>query len=160
MPFSSAVLVGIWKTRSVRVLVLTQRNRRLREHPGEISFSGGKCLPGENPVATALREAREEMGVEQAQLLSLLPPEQTVNSGHLILPVVARLHQASFRCNAEVERLHFLPLPLLFRSHEKWETFLFREKPIRVPVWDFKAFVVWGATGRMLVHFQKLFRQG
>ena len=51
-------------------LLLTQRATTLRSHPGQISFPGGACDPGDaDAVTTALREAEEEVGLDPSDVL-------------------------------------------------------------------------------------------
>lgn len=44
-------------------VILTQRPRTMRDHPGQVAFPGGKCEPGEDAIAAALREAHEELAM-------------------------------------------------------------------------------------------------
>jgi 8-oxo-dGTP pyrophosphatase MutT (NUDIX family) len=69
--------------------VLTRRAPRLRSHGGQWALPGGRCDEGETPVAAALRELHEELGLELApgQVLGLLDDYPT-RSGYLITPVV------------------------------------------------------------------------
>ena len=82
---------------SVDVL-LTQRAVDLRSHPGQVAFPGGAMDAGDaSPVAAALREAREETGLDPAGVEVLgsmadifLPP-----SGYVVTPVLAWWRQPS-----------------------------------------------------------------
>lgn len=72
-------------------LVLTQRADTLRNHAGQVSFPGGAREEGDpDLVATALREAEEEIGLapEQVQLLGALAPVRTFVTGYVIFPYV------------------------------------------------------------------------
>ena len=65
--------------------VFTKRRDDLRRHPGEISFPGGRYEEGEaNLIATALREAEEEIGLPQAavEILGALQPTPTIATGY------------------------------------------------------------------------------
>jgi 8-oxo-dGTP pyrophosphatase MutT (NUDIX family) len=71
-------------------LLLTRRTESLRDHAGQISFPGGRAeVCDRSPVQTALREAREEIGLlaEQVTILGFLPEYRTV-TGYRITPVV------------------------------------------------------------------------
>ena len=45
-------------------VILTRRADTLRSHTGQVALPGGRCDPGETPWTTALREAREEIGLD------------------------------------------------------------------------------------------------
>lgn len=70
-------------------VILTQRPEGLPRHSGEISFPGGRIEAGEDPLAAALRETREEIGVEEARVkpLGRLPSFDAV-SGFRVTPYV------------------------------------------------------------------------
>lgn len=75
-------------------LLFVVRSRSLRHHPGQIGFPGGRVDPGDGgAVYTALREAREEVGIlpGQVELLGLLDDQFTSASHHTVTPVVVRL---------------------------------------------------------------------
>ena len=62
----AAVLVPI-VAREAPTVLLTQRSAHLPDHPGQIAFPGGKIDAGdESPLAAALREAEEEIGLDAA----------------------------------------------------------------------------------------------
>ena len=71
-------------------LLLTHRPETMRSHPGQIAFPGGKCDPGEDAGAAALREAHEELGIdpEVVQIIGMSDPYRT-HSGFEITPVIA-----------------------------------------------------------------------
>ena len=72
-------------------LILTRRSARLKHHPGQIAFPGGKQDPGDPmPEAAALREAQEEIGLDpgQVRVLGNMPAHETV-TGFCVTPVLA-----------------------------------------------------------------------
>ena len=70
-------------------MLLTQRASHLRAHSGQVAFPGGKIDPGETALETALREAREEIGLEArfVEPLGWLDPYLT-GTGFRIAPLV------------------------------------------------------------------------
>lgn len=112
----AAVLVPLVGERETRV-ILTRRDDGLRHHGGQVSFPGGRVDPGDaGPLAAALREAEEEIGLRpvDARVLGYLDPLATI-SGFRVLPVVARVPVA-FRPRprpGEVAEVFSLPLAWL-----------------------------------------------
>src|SRR5688572_23584333 len=82
---AAAVLVPLYLDRGELHAVFTKRRADLRRHAGEISFPGGRRDAGDATlVATALREAEEEIGLarEQVELAGALPPTPTIVTGY------------------------------------------------------------------------------
>lgn len=92
-PRAAAVLVGLVAYPNEVRVILTQRASTLRVHSGQIAFPGGKIeAEDEGPVAAALREAHEEIGLEAGcvEPLGYLDPYVT-GTGFHIIPVVAKV---------------------------------------------------------------------
>src|SRR5664279_2231305 len=89
----AAVLVPIVEHPEPTVL-LTQRAQHLPDHPGQVSFPGGKIDKGDaDPTASALREAEEEVGLDAAHVdpLGYLDLYMTT-LGYRIVPVLSLIH--------------------------------------------------------------------
>lgn len=147
----AAVLVALDEAERV---VLTMRSARLRHHPGQIAFPGGKQDQDDgNPTATALREAREEIGLPagRAQVLGSLPPHETV-TGFQVTPVLARI--GPFDPQPEIgEVAEIFRVPLSFLADQKNYTIESRHwqgtkrSYYTIP---YGPYYIWGATARML----------
>ncbi len=89
-PVPAAVLVPLINRPQGLQLLLTNAARMLADHPGQISFPGGRLDPGDaDHAAAALRETAEEIGLPPAKVdvLGQLSPYETV-SGYRVLPIV------------------------------------------------------------------------
>lgn len=152
---SAGVLVAVSLAGSTPQVILTKRSSALKHHPGQIAFPGGKKDDGDaDVVATALREAHEEIGlpVKAAQVLGSLPTHETVTSFR-VTPVIAVLSQG-FNVvpePGEVEEVFQVPLAhLLNRDNyviESRNWFGVRRYYFAVP---YGPYYIWGATARML----------
>ncbi|MEX0591603.1 MAG: CoA pyrophosphatase [Xanthobacteraceae bacterium] len=115
-PQSAAVLVPVI-ARQEPTILLTQRSAALSNHAGQISFPGGKLDSADpDPLATALREAQEEIGLDSgyADPLGYLDPYLS-GTGFRIVPVVALISPAfQMTINpAEVDEAFEVPLSFL-----------------------------------------------
>jgi len=112
----AAVLVPIVDHPEPTVL-LTQRAQHLPDHPGQVSFPGGKIDKGDtDPRASALREAEEEIGLDHAHVepLGYLDLYMTT-LGYRIVPVIARVKPGfALKLNvSEVDATFEVPLSFL-----------------------------------------------
>ncbi len=120
----AAVLVPV-VDRAQPTVLFTQRTADLASHAGQIAFPGGKLEPNdEGPLAAALREAREEVGL----VSNLVKPIGYLDlyltfSGFRILPMVARVRpEFTITINpSEVTETFEVPLDFLMdpRNHQR-----------------------------------------
>lgn len=100
-------------------LILTRRSAKLRNHPGQWAFPGGRLDAGEKPVQTALRELREEVDVhlDPGEVIGTLDDFVT-RSGFVMSPVVV-WGGPGLQTNpnpAEVASVHRIPLTEFMRE--------------------------------------------
>jgi 8-oxo-dGTP pyrophosphatase MutT (NUDIX family) len=161
-PKPAAVLIPLIERERLTVL-LTERSPGLRNHAGQVSFPGGHIEASDaGPAAAALREAREEIGLEERRVSVIgYLPDHIVISGFRITPVVGFL-QPGFEPlpdHEEVQRTFEVPIDYVFdpgnfrlqrrrllRSGEEVE---FCDIP-------FGEHTIWGATAGMLLTLYRL----
>jgi 8-oxo-dGTP pyrophosphatase MutT (NUDIX family) len=114
-PAHASVLVALVQREALTVL-LTQRTEHLNDHPGQVSFAGGRVEPADaDAAATALREAHEEVGLESrfVDVLGAMPT-YTTGTGFIVTPIVA-LIRPGFTLHVDpVEVADVFEVPLAF----------------------------------------------
>jgi len=152
---NAAVLVGFQPGRDGLQVILTKRASHLKHHPGQIALPGGKQDDGDrDATATALREAREEIGLhpDQVRVIGALAPHETI-TGFVITPVLAEIDPlfTPIRQEAEVDEVFCAPYahicdPANFRVEARvWRGV--RRHYYTVP---YGPYYIWGATARIL----------
>ena len=115
----SAVLILFGEGADGPDLLLIERSHTMRSHAGQPAFPGGALDPGDDgPVAAALREATEEVGLEPAsvRVVGTLPAVYLPPSGFVVTPVVGwwhRAHPVRAVDSAEVAAVARVPLAAL-----------------------------------------------
>ena len=151
----AGVLVAVTLGSTGPRVLLTKRASGLKHHPGQIALPGGKVEPVDRgPEDAALREAREEIGLDPAdvEVLGSLPPHRTV-TGFAVTPVVGRvLHPFEPRPEpGEVDEVFEVPLGhLLNLGRYSVETRLWRGQARRYYTVPWGPYYIWGATARIL----------
>lgn len=139
--------------------LFTRRVETLRAHAGQVSFPGGGIGEGETPVAAALREAEEEVGLaaSSVEVLGLLHDVET-STGFVLTPVVARVphDDTTLLPNpGEVARVFRAPLaPLATRLELRRLERAGRAH--QVPFFPWEGELIWGATGRVVLDLLRL----
>ena len=161
-PRQAGVLLILYPIHGMLHLVLTVRTSDLNHHSGQIALPGGGWEAGDASLQeTALREAREEVGIatDGLELLGALTPLYIPPSNNAIHPFVAYTAQrpAFDPDPREVAALLEVPLHLLSdpatRREEDWT---WRGAPLHVPFYAVSGHKVWGATAIVLAEFLAL----
>jgi len=163
-PTHASVLVPLVQRNEGLAVLLTQRTDHLTDHPGQVSFPGGRAEPEDaDAVATALREAHEEIGLKPGQIdvIGQLPT-YTTGTGFIVTPVIG-LVQPDFSIQIdpfEVADVFEVPLSFLMNpANHRWhvvEVSGSKREFLSMPWVGVDAagqprrYFVWGATAAML----------
>ena len=154
----AAVLVPVVE-RPEPTVILTERPKTMRKHPGQISFPGGRMEAGEDAVAAALREAEEEIGLPRGAVEVIGTADRYVTiTGFEVIPVVGVVppdlplapHPGEVADMFEAP-LHFLLDPA--RQVERKVEWKGRNRAYYEIEWQGRR--IWGATAAMIVNLSR-----
>lgn len=166
-PIPAAVLVPIVEHPGGPTVLLTQRATQLRHHAGQVSFPGGRIeAQDRSPTAAALREAKEEIGLDE-RFVSVVGylPDHVVISGFRVTPVIGMVRPGfELLLDAqEVEDTFEVPLAFVFdpRNHRP-RLHRFRSGDAQAEMLDipYGNRNIWGATAGILVTLYRLCVEG
>jgi 8-oxo-dGTP pyrophosphatase MutT (NUDIX family) len=162
-PRPAAVLVPIVMRPDGPAILLTERASHLRNHSGQIAFPGGKMDEGDaSPLATALREAEEEIGLESRHVepLGYLDPYLS-SSNFFVVPAVALVDPGAVLSPNPDEVADLFEVPLGFLMDETNHELHCREWNGRVRQYyamPFGTRYIWGVTAGILRNmFERLY---
>lgn len=134
-------------------VLMTERSKTMNHHAGEISFPGGTWEKKDGDLlGTAIRETREEIGVEISRSLVIgqLKPVTTLNSGYTIIPFIAILDGLpKILPNSEIASVLKIPLVPLLQTIADDEDPL-HKSILEMYTFKFENHLIWGASARML----------
>ena len=151
----AAVLVPIVDREDGMTVLLTKRTEHLNDHAGQVSFPGGRAEP-EDPdaVATALREAEEEIGLSRdfVEILGRLDTYIT-GTGYSVTPVVGIVRPGFTLTIDPYEVAEAFEVPLAFlldaKNHERHSR-EYRGATRHFWAMPYNDYYIWGATAGML----------
>lgn len=165
-PRPAAVLVPLVVREEGVSVLLTQRTAHLYDHAGQISFPGGRVEEEDpTPVATALRESFEEIGLAPGvvDVVGTLPQYVTATS-YLVTPVVGLIEREFSLALDEFEVAEAFEVPLAFlmnpANHERRRVELGAAARTfyAMPYTAARRYFIWGATAAMLRNFYHFLR--
>ncbi|MBU2609792.1 MAG: CoA pyrophosphatase [Chloroflexi bacterium] len=152
----AAVLMPLaWKEDEWHLL-FTRRTNDVEHHKGQVSFPGGACEADETAEQTALREAEEEIGLQQADVRILGQLNDVVTITHYrVTPLVGVIPwpYEFYLAKIEVSRVFTIPLQWLMQR-ENWAEHNFTPEGTQraFPVISYHPYdgeILWGASARM-----------
>jgi 8-oxo-dGTP pyrophosphatase MutT (NUDIX family) len=152
---NAAALVPLHEKDGAVHVLLTRRPRHMRRHAGQLSVPGGRIDPGEEPLAAALRETEEEIGLDPARVdvLGRLSETLVLQTAFRLTPWVASVpYPFPFvACPTEVEEILHVPLSALERPGvHRVEPRVAYGMSLDVHYFTLGDDVLWGATARLV----------
>ena len=161
----AAVLVPLVERPEGHTVLLTRRSEHLHDHPGQVSFPGGRLDDTDRgPIDAALRETAEEIGLgrEYVELAGLLDGYETV-TGYGVTPVVGFI-QPGFALTLDAfEVAEAFEVPLAFFLDQASRRIHSRMRDGRrryYYAFEYADRYIWGATAGMLVNLQRRIARG
>tara|TARA_X000001036_G_scaffold380448_1_gene371868 strand:- start:48 stop:572 length:525 start_codon:yes stop_codon:yes gene_type:complete len=117
----AAVLIPIVERNNGLKVILTKRSNNLKQHPGQVSFPGGKSEKTDKSlVATALRETKEEIGInnKNVEILGQLSKHVTI-TGFKITPFIGKIRTGFSTKIQTSEVSEIFEVPLSYLSNPK-----------------------------------------
>jgi 8-oxo-dGTP pyrophosphatase MutT (NUDIX family) len=160
----AAVLVPVFGKAGEYRILFTQRSDQVLHHKGQISFPGGaRSEVDASLLDTALRESREEIGLEakDVEILGELDDTPTTTSSFNISPFVAFIpYPYQFSLNPhEIKEVFSVPVSALLRKVNKKEEYSTFGKEVFVDYsYEYEGRVIWGATAQIVQQFLEVWQ--
>jgi len=160
----AAVLVALIERSQGMTVLLTRRAEQLSSHSGQISFPGGRVEIGDlAPQRTALREAAEEIGLDQerVEILGRLA-NYVVGTGYRITPVVGFVDPETefVREEDEVAEIFEVPLAIVLEPENYHrESMRIQNVDRSYYVLSYGGYRIWGATASILANLRDMLNE-
>jgi len=160
----ASVLTALLREGNRWLVLLTRRDEDLPHHQGQIAFPGGSLDEGESAEQAALREAKEEIGLDPSDVRILgCHDDIWTPTGFIITPVIALLtERPRLTINpAEVARVFYAPLCYFSdERHVERRTLIYDGVEREVLFHDYDGEVIWGATALIISNLLTLLQGG
>ncbi|PCJ12112.1 MAG: CoA pyrophosphatase [Gammaproteobacteria bacterium] len=152
----SAVLIAITNVDEPHI-ILTKRSAHLSSHAGEVAFPGGKWDDEDGDLlTTALRESREEVGLQAEHVLEIVGQLKPVvsRSGLNVTPYVAIVDDSAplIPNLQELDSIFKVPLSFLMDGDNvRSKSIDYKGQKVVIPAYHYDGYVIWGLTAFMIV---------
>jgi len=162
-PVEAAVVVLCFKEGPEDHILLTKRSETVAHHKGQIGLPGGVKDPVDDTLwDTALRETEEEIGITRNLIQYVGELGRVVTpTGFSVTPFIATLTQPfNMKINpAEIAEIFSVPLPhLLNPQNFSTEIKTYFGRDYKDPIYTYRDYKIWGATGRILDDMLQVWR--
>ena len=161
----AAILILLYVRNGTFYTVFIKRTKYPGPHSGQISFPGGKTDPEDMDLShTAIREAREEIGIDPSklQIIGKLSPLFIPVSNFIVHPYIGFQYSLP-RFKIQASEVQFLLdvelIDLLKPKTHAFMDIIIQGREIKVPCYGFKDHRIWGATAMILSEFLELVKR-
>lgn len=174
----AAVILPLIEINNEIHLLFEVRSKKMKSQPGDICFPGGKIEENESPKSAALREASEELNLNNIKIINELDTVIRVDGTiiHPFLGIVNDIDQLKIN-EFEVDHIFYVPISyllnykaievnsrLIIEGNDKFpydliengENYKFREGTYTSLFYKYKSYVIWGITADMVKNFLEL----
>ena len=151
----ASVLIPLLESEGEIYVMLTRRSSKMRSHPGQVSFPGGKKDNNdEDSLQTALRETHEEIGLpgEEVDFIGTLDQILSLHY-YLVTPYVGLIpsYFVPVPNTDEIESVFKVPLAFFMKSENHWsEEKIIFNSPVFVHHFEYQGYDIWGLTAKLI----------
>ena len=156
----AAVLIALYQKDGEWIFPLIRRSVDGFAHSGQVALPGGRRDGGESDVATALREAHEEVNISP-EIIEVIGKTSSLPipvSNHIVQPVVGilKITPDLIPEPREVAEIFTVSIKQLTQNEIQYETRRFRDRDLEIPFFELEGHKIWGATAMILSEFREI----